>query len=255
MMYNHKKLALAAAASTLVLSQTASAALYSTTTVEALYGWDYEDRAGAGFSIDNEEHAILTFANATGWTYGDSFFFVDFTNLDQGSSDENRAGSAHAEWSLRGNLGSLSGLDLSFGPVNGIYAIGQLDIDRNSATRKTTHLTGLSFDFDVPGFRFVKLHTMYRNDESAAARGSSEQYTLVWNAPFSIGSADFTFEGFLDYITEEGDLESQLLTQPQLVWHATPHLGIGVEYQYWENKFGLAGTDESTPQLMVRWTF
>ncbi|GAA0566106.1 outer membrane protein OmpK [Halomonas salifodinae] len=254
-MHNHKKLALAAAASTLLLSQAASAALYSTTKVEALYGWDYEAQAGAGFTIDTEEHAILTVVNATGWTHGDSFFFVDFTNLDQGAQDEQDRGSAHAEWSLRGNLGSLTGLDLSAGPLSDVYAIGQLDLDRNSATRKTTHLAGLSFDFDVPGFSFVKLHTMYRNDESAAARGSSEQYTLVWNAPFTIGSADFTFEGFLDYITEEGDLEAQLLTQPQLVWHATPNFGIGLEYQYWENKFGLDDTDESLPQLMVRWTF
>lgn len=254
-MLTKTKLALATAAASLLVAQGASAALYSTTKVEALYGWDYEDTAGAGFTIDNEEHAILTFANATGWTYGDSFFFADFTNLDQGTQDEQDRGSVHAEWSLRGNLGKMTGQDLSAGPLKNLYVIGQLDLDRNSSTRKTIHLAGLSADLDVPGFAFFKLHAMYRNDESAAAEGSSEQYTAVWNAPFSIGGADFTFEGFLDYITEEGDLESQLLTQPQLVWHATDHIGIGIEYQHWENKFGLEDTDESFPQAMVRWTF
>ncbi|MDR5865470.1 outer membrane protein OmpK [Halomonas koreensis] len=254
-MHTKTKLTLATAAASLLVAQGASAALYSTTQVEALYGWGYEDTAGAGFNIDNEDHAILTVVNATGWTYGDSFFFADFTNLDQGTQDEQDHGSTHAEWGLRGNIGKTTGLDLSAGPLENLYVIGQLDLDRNSSTRKTTHLAGLSADFDVPGFAFVKLHAMYRNDDSDAAEGSSEQYTLVWNAPFTIGGADFTFEGFLDYITEEGDLEQQLLTQPQLVWHATEHLGIGIEYQHWENKFGLEDTDESLPQAMVRWTF
>ncbi|RTR07040.1 outer membrane protein OmpK [Halomonas nitroreducens] len=249
------KLVLATATASLLLAQGASAALYSTTKVEALYGWDYEDEAGAGFPIDNEEHAILTVANATGWTYGDSFFFADFTNLDQGREDEQDFGSTHAEWNLRGNIGKATGLDLAFGPVTGLYVTGQLDLDRNAATRKTTHLAGLSADLAVPGFRFFKVYAMYRDDESEAAGGSSAQYTAAWNLPFRLGGADFSFEGFIDYITEEGELEAQLLTQPQLVWHATDNLGVGLEYQHWENKFGLEDTDESFPQAMVRWTF
>ncbi|WP_136248234.1 outer membrane protein OmpK [Halomonas borealis] len=248
-------LTLAAAATSLLLTQTASAALYSTTKVEALYGWNYEDTADAGFPIDNENHAILTVANATGWTYGDSFFFVDVTNLDQGRDGENDFGGAHAEWNLRGNIGKTLGVDLSAGPVTGLYVSGQLDIDRNRTVNKTTHLAGLSADLAVPGFQFFKVFAMYRNDESASAEGSSEQYTAAWNLPFTLVGASFSFEGFVDYITDEGDLEDQLLTQPQLVWHATEHLGVGLEYQYWENKFGLADTDESHPQAMVRWTF
>lgn len=254
-MGHSRKLALAAAAFTAFAAQSSSAALYSTTKVEALYGWDYEDTAGEGFPIDTRKHGILTFANATGWEYGDSYFFVDITNLGQGSQDENDSGSAHAEWSLRGNLGYLNGSSLSAGPVKDVYVIGQLDFDRNSATRKTTHMAGLSVDLDVPGFRFFKFHTMYRNDESDGADGTSVQLTAVWNLPFTIGGEAFSFEGFADYITEEGELERQFLTQPQLVWHATDNLGIGVEWQYWHNKFGLPDTDESLPQAMVRWTF
>ncbi|MFD2667210.1 outer membrane protein OmpK [Halomonas halophila] len=243
-------LALAAA---LFAAQGASAAVYSTTKVEALYGWDYEDTADAGFGIDNAEHAIFTVANATGWTYGDSFFFADFTNLDQGSASEQDHGSTHAEWNLRGNIGKATGLDLSVGPLTGLYLTGQLDIDRNASVRKTTHMAGLSADVAMPGFDFFKVYALYRDDETA--EGSAMQYTAAWNAPFRLGGADFSFEGFIDVITEEGDLATQVLTQPQLVWHATEHLGVGLEYQYWENKFGLEHTDESLPQAMIRWTF
>lgn len=236
-------------------AHSALAASYSTTKVEALYGWDYEDRADAGFGIDNERHGILTFANASGWTYGDSYFFADFTNYDRGTDEEQDYGSTHAEWNLRGNIGKALGQDWSFGPVQNVYLTGQLDIDRNSAVRKTTHLVGLSVDLDVPGFRFVKAFAMYRDDDSGAADGSSEQFTLVWNSPFTLWGSNFSFEGFMDVITDEGDLEEQLLAQPQLLWHATEHIGLGLEYQYWHNKFGLDDTDESLPQALLRWTF
>ncbi|QEM82813.1 outer membrane protein OmpK [Halomonas binhaiensis] len=239
---------------TALATQNASAA-YSTTKVEALYGWDYEDQADAGFGIDNRQHSILTFANASGWTYGDSYFFADFSNYDQNAEDEQDYGSTHAEWIVRGNIGAMTGTDLSFGPIKAVYVAGELDLDRNASVRKTAHLAGLSFDVDVPGLDFFKVHTLYRNDESSAAKGSSQQYTLVWSKQFDIAGQPFSFEGFLDYITEEGDLAKQILTQPQLVWHANDHLGIGIEYQYWQNKFGLEDTDESLPQAMVRWTF
>ncbi|ALM53490.1 outer membrane protein OmpK [Halomonas huangheensis] len=243
------------AGATMLAALPVAAAQYSTTKVEALYGWDYQDEADAGFPIDNPHHSVLTFANASGWNWGDSFFFIDLTNYDQSSDEEQDFGSAHAEWIVRGNLGELFNSDLSFGPVKGIYAAAQLDFDRNATTRKTAHLAGLSIDLDVPGLDFFKVHALYRNDESDAAEGSSEQYTLVWSRTFELGSETFSFEGFLDYITEEGDLAEQVLTQPQLVWHATDSIGLGIEYQYWHNKFGLEGTDESVPQAMLRWTF
>lgn len=97
-----------AALTATALSLPAQAALYSTTKVEALYGWDYEDQADAGFGIDNRRHGILTIANASGWTYADSFFFADFTNYDRGTEEEQDYGSTHAEFNVRGNIGKVA---------------------------------------------------------------------------------------------------------------------------------------------------
>ena len=50
-----------------------------------------------------------------------------------------------------------------------------------------------------------------------------------------------------------------LLAQPQLLldlgnlWGAKDKLFAGVEYQYWHNKFGVDGVDESLPQVMLLW--
>ena len=30
---------------------------------------------------------------------------------------------------------------------------------------------------------------------------------------------------------------------------------LGVEYQYWHNKFGIDGVTESVPQLQAKWVF
>ena len=80
----------------------------------------------------------------------------------------------------------------------------------------------------------------------------------MWNKGFKLGGQKFSFEGFLDYTTGEGSgfgSESNTLTQPALVWHATKHLGLGIEYQYWQNRLGIDGLDEEVPQLMARFTF
>ncbi len=252
-MLNKTRLALAAAAS-LCVAQSANAALFSTTKVEALYGWNYEDQAGAGFPIDNEEHAILTLASATGWTYGDSFFFADVTNLDHGSEGENDFGSVHAEWNLRGNIGELTGRDLSAGPVSDLYVTGQLDIDRNSSVRKTIHMAGCppTWRSRLPVLQALR-HVSQRREQCRPRQFRAVHGSL--EPALHTGRRGLHLRGVRRLHHRGRRPGSQLLTQPQLVWHATEHLGIGMEYQHWENKFGLADTDESFPQAMIRWTF
>lgn len=218
-----------------------SAAVFSSTKVELLYGWNYE-RA-------SEEGVILTLANATGWKYGDSFFFLDVGNFD----DRDETDGIHFEWSPRLSLLRTLGDGAWDGFLKDIYVIGQTDIDANSFSNKVTYMGGLSADWNVPGFKFVKTHVQYRDDPDFS--GESVQFNLVWNAPFNVAGQNFSFEGFADYTTEEGDSESNLLTQPQLLWHATDNLAFGVEYQMWLNRLGRDGLDEHCLQVMARWTF
>jgi hypothetical protein len=67
------------------------------------------------------------------------------------------------------------------------------------------------------------------------------------------------FDGFADYIGEHGELEYQFLAQPQLkidasaAWGREGELFVGVEWQVWQNKYGVRGLDESVPQVLVLW--
>ena len=82
--------------------------------------------------------------------------------------------------------------------------------------------------------------------------------------PFSLGSVDFNFTGFMDITNETTNRDSgdtyaaTLHTQPQLLvdvgklWGAKGQFYAGVEYQFWKNKFGYEGQDQSLAQAMIQ---
>lgn len=215
------------------------AATFSSTRVEALYGYNY--KRGAGFSETNE--AILVLANTTKFNWGDSFFFLETTNVD----DVDKTGGTHAEFNVRYRFWKSNGL------VKSVYGIVQADMDSNSYTQKVTKMAGVSIDWNAPEFMFLKTFVQFRDDP--ILDGSAIQFNLAWNKAFNIGKEKFSFGGFIDWTSNEGKRSSNLLSQPQLIWHVSKSLGFGFEYQYWKNRIGIKGLDEKAPQIMVRWTF
>lgn len=217
----------------------AQAATYSSTKVELLYGFNF----ARGENFSEVDQGVFTVANATGFSWGDSYFFLDTSNFD----DDDNTGGTHVEWGPRYRFWQGDGALKAF------FGIAQIDWDSGPFTNTVTKMGGLSLDWEVPGFRFIKTHLQLRDDPSFD--GTSVQFTLVWDKAFKIGNQDFSFEGFLDWTSSEGESASNLLTQPQLVWHPTKHFGLGLEYQYWKNRIGRDGIDEKAPQIMARWTF
>ena len=73
-----------------------------------------------------------------------------------------------------------------------------------------------------------------------------------------IGDAEFSIEGHIEYVGERtnelGDtVESWILAQPQLQWHMTERIALGIEYQFWMNKLEDGDTDENTAQALFVW--
>ena len=230
--------------SMLLFGLQASAYKFSSSKVEILAG-DYEERS-------NDKETIFTFANATGFSKGDTFFFVDVGD----ASERDSTGGIHSEFNARLSVPRTFGVGKSAGILKDFYLVGQLDFDGGQFANKTTTMVGVGVDWKIPGFKFVKTNLLYRDDPTKS--GASEQFQLIWNKGFNLGSQKFSFEGFLDYTTSEGTgfgSESNTLTQPTIVWHATKHLGFGLEYQYWQNRIGAKDVDEKVPQLMARFTF
>lgn len=214
---------------------------WSSSNVQLLRGWDYE--------VGDSQRTIFTFEHASGWEYGDNFLFIDYTN-PQGSDDGTNL---YGEFGPRLSFSKMSGNDIGFGPVSDVLLAGQIEMGEDIAV----HLYGLGFDLDVPGFDFTSLNAYVRDDTNLD--GSTWQVTLAWGTRFPVGSTNWLFKGHIDIAGEEGGKGSNINSAPQLLldvgefWGASDRLYAGLEYQYWQNKFGIDGVDEHNPQAMVLW--
>lgn len=203
---------------------------------------------GEGFLLSSDTQQVtFTFEHANGWKYGDNFFYVDHVI---GHTDE-----INAEWSPRLSLAKMTGEDFSFGIIQDVLIASTWEKGRNF----DAYLLGAGVDLELPGFAFAQLNVYNRNNPDAAGHGW--QTTAAWSRPFEIGNAKFSFDGYFDYADyEEGAVN--FFTQPQLLYDLGHSLGhqdgkafVGLEWRYWENKFGVDDFDESVPQIMAKWVF
>ncbi len=245
---------------------TAQAADWSDTEVQYLYGSQFRDNGGKATEFSKN---IITLQHASGYKYGRNFFFVDFAK--SGNGDGN-AFDVYGEYYHTLSYSKVGGVDWSKNFVKDVGLTTGFNLGtKNSEFRPNPKvlLVGPTIDFNVPGFAFFNVDLLaYRDVGTFSGFGGGNlcgkqkttyQITPVWNLPFSIGPAKFSFEGFMDIIGSHGTCATQVLTQPQLRWDVGNHFGkpgtvfLGVEYQYWDNKFGGKQRNESFPQLLLAW--
>jgi nucleoside-specific outer membrane channel protein Tsx len=232
---------------------------WSNTEVHFQYGTlDVPTFAGGG----DAKHAIVTLQHASGWKYGDNFFFVDFLNSDNPQFQDS---DVYSEWYSNFSLGKITGNEVGFGIVSDIGLIIGLNWAGEAKVRK--YLPGVRFSMDLPGFAFANLDVMaYIDDSEGVSRGGAPKednsYLVDFNfkRPFKIGEANFSVEGHAEYAAsrynEFGErVESWVFAQPQIRWYPKDSIALGIEYQYWNNKLGDQATDESAIQALFVWVF
>ena len=210
---------------------------------------------------------ILTFQQASSWSLGDSFFFIDF--LEDGVADGFNDMEFYGEWYPTLSFGKLADRTVGGGPVRDIALIGGINFDGDANVFKW--LPGVRLSWSIPGFVFFNTDVTAFIDASsgvdrggAPRTGDSFMVDASWGAAFDLGSQSFWFTGHMEYIgattNELGDaVKGWILAQPQLGWDLgkaltdnANQLFLGVEYQYWRNKLGLDNHD-NVPQLWVMW--
>ena len=248
------------AVAALLLSTATRAAEWSNTELHLQAGrLDVPAFAGGG----SADHRVYTFQHASGWKYGDTFFFVDvLDSQESGFQDFDAYGEAYANLSI-GKLGGERGKPVAFGPVSDIGLIGGVNWAADANVRK--YAAGVRLAFGFYGFAFANLDVMALLDSSegiASGGAPSEDHTILvdfnFARPFKVGETDFSIEGHIEYVGERtnelgGEVESWILAQPQLQWHVNRRLAIGIEYQFWMNKLGDGSTDESAVQALLVW--
>jgi nucleoside-specific outer membrane channel protein Tsx len=234
-----------------VAGNSAHAADFSTTSFLALWGDEFE--------FGDKSRQIFTFEHANAWKYGDNFFFFDVTNPTR--DGDNTPTGFYGEYSPRLSFGKILRQDLSIGPLRDVLLASTLEMGEGF----NNQLYGVGSSWDIPGFAFFNLdYFPFVNDSgfSADSLDDGQQITISWLYPINIGPVSLIFEGYLDYAFGSDDEDDNVLWDPRLLvdagkfWGSPGHLFAGVEWRYWDNKFGNTDDiDENFPVWAIKWTF
>ncbi|MES2017837.1 MAG: outer envelope protein [Pseudomonadota bacterium] len=253
-------------------------------------------RVGNDFREPFNPHAIrkniFAFTHASGYQYGGNFLNVDLLRADHNDprSLNGDAGSSEVYVVYRHTLdiGKISGKDLTFGAVKGVGLTLGFDVnskhDVGYNSRKRMLVLGPTLMWDVPGFLKTSLLLLHESNAPSGAFppistvGRRYTYDLhpMLSASWAIPvSPQWKFEGYANFIAAKGVSEVGADTGPetnidmQMMFDAGAAMGykknmfrIGVEYQYWNNKFGYTSQTTSgrgyrakTPMLRAEYHF
>lgn len=248
----------------LLLCTSAQAADWSDTAVS----WRIGEKFREPFNPVDIRKNIFAFTHASGYKYGSNFFNVDLLQSDKndpGSLSQNGgAQEAYVVYRHTLDIGKLRGSDIKFGAVRGVGAtVGfdwntKNDIGYNS--RKRMLVAGPTLMWDVKGFLNTSLLLLRESNAPSGAfppiSNLTGRYTYkthpmlnaVWGLPLG---ERISFEGYANIIASKGRDEvgnetgAETNIDMQIMYDAGQAMGygknkfrIGLEYQYWNNKFG-----------------
>lgn len=265
----------------------AGAADWSDTAISYRHG----SKFGEPFNNEDIAKNIVNLSHVSGYKYGKNFFSVDMLMSD--SKDPGGAGAssgAYETYVVYRNtldLGKLSGQNLSFTGVRGVGATVGFDYNSKSDagynSKKRMLVAGPTLMLDVPGFLDVSLLALRESNApyNTYTHTGTPRYTYkthamltaAWGLPLAGLGLPLSFEGYANFITAKGDNEFGGPTAPetnidmQLMYDISEAVGaaknsfkVGVEYQYWRNKFGNPsqnnpGAFARTPMIRAEYHF
>ncbi len=242
----------------------AQAADWSDTALGVRYGTRFAepyDNNPDGSRVDITK-TIYSLTHVSGFKYGTNFFNVDMLISDKNDPGGGVPGNAGAQetYVVYRNLldfGKISGSDMKVGSfVRGFGLDWGFDYNSKNdgyASKKRMFVIGPTVMWELPGFANSSILLF---SESNAPNGLSSRYHYKNHAAFEtdwgipVGSL-FSFNGYLLYIGSKGKNEFGGDTDPETHIDATFMLDagaaggwakktfmVGLEYEYWKNKFG-----------------
>ena len=220
------------------------------------------------FNPNAIEKNILNLNHVSGYKYGTNFFNADLLLSDKkdpaGAGSTNGAAEVYIVYRNTLEYGKLTGKPMKMGPIKDIGAV--LGFDANAKTdagynsKKRMLVAGGTLMMDVPGFLNIGLVALWESNApyNTFTKTSTPRYTYdthpmltaAWAIPLP-GGLPLSFEGFANVIAAKGKNEFGAETAVEtnidmqvmydlsgLVGAGKNTLKLGVEYQYWKNKFG-----------------
>jgi hypothetical protein len=267
--------------SMLAASVPAVAAEWSDTSLS----WSTGNKFREPFNTRDISKNIFSLTHISGYKYGTNFFNADMLLSD--NKDPSTAGGptgaqeVYVVYRNTVDFSKVSGKEYKFGIVKDIGGTFGFDFNTKNdfgyASKKRMLVLGPTLMIDVPGVLNVSLLAL---QESNAPLGTA-RYTykthpmldVVWGIP--LGSSLFSFEGYGDIIGSKGRDEFGAATKTEthidakLMFDVGAAMSgpkgtfkVGLEYQYWKNKFGNdasgaagSGAFARTPMIRAEYHF
>ncbi len=267
----------------------AQGAEWSDTSIGYRYGTDFAEPFNANAISKN----ILNLNHVSGYKYGSNFFNVDLLLSDEkdpsSKGSTNGAQEVYVVYRNTLDLEKVTGKSFKAGPMRGLGLTAGFDFntktDAGYNSKKRMLVAGPTFMMDVPGFLNIGLLLLWESNApySTFSGISTPRYsydthpmlTLAWGIPFNVGSLPLSFEGFANFIAAKGknefgvDTAAETNIDMQVMYDLSSVLGasknslkLGLEYQYWKNKFGNdssgaagSGAFAKTPMIRVEYHF
>ncbi|MBX3606553.1 MAG: outer envelope protein [Piscinibacter sp.] len=209
---------------------------------------------------------IINLSHVSGYKYGTNFFNVDFLKSDEkdpaGAGSTNGAHEVYIVYRHTLDIEKAFGTPVRFGPIRGAGLTAGFDVnaktDAGYNSKKRMFVFGPTVFVDVPGFLNVSLLVLKESNApyNTFTNTSTPRYsykthpmlTAAWGIP--IGSTGLSFEGFMNWIASKGsnefgggtkpetNIDMQLMYDVSTLWGSKGKFKLGLEYQYWKNKFG-----------------
>lgn len=272
-----------------VFSAGAHAADFSDTELSYRYGKKFAEP----FNDQAIAKNILALTHVSGYKYGINFFNVDFLMSDKKDpaslSQASGAQEAYIVYRHTLDIGKVTGRDFKFGPVKGLGLTAGFDVNTKNDvgynSRKRMLVLGPTLALDVPGHLNTGILVLRESNAPSGAfppiANVTGRYTYQTHAALSadwsipIASLPLAFEGYGLVIAPKGKDEvgnatvTETNVDAQLMWDVGASTAIalkntfkvGVEYQYWRNKFGNSaavagkGVTAKTPMIRAEYHF
>lgn len=236
---------------------------------------------------------IVNLTHISGYKYGTNFFNVDLLMSDSkdpaGFGSTDGAQEVYVVYRHTLDLEKVTGTSFKYGPIRDMGLVAGFDFntktDAGYNSKKRMLVLGPVAMMDVPGVLNIGVQWLWESNapyNTFPGGGATPRYdytvhpmlNVVWDIP--LGKTAFSFEGFGAYIVAKGKDEFGGDTAPEtnidmeLMYDASGAMGIkphtfklGLEYQYWNNKFGddnsnpfyQGGAKASTPMFRMEYHF
>lgn len=253
-------------ASSLACADGDSALLWHNESLSYLYG--------KNFKVNPPIQQTFTVESASGWSWGDVFMFVDQINFNGEEDGLSGRNTYYGELQGRLSYSKLSGQKLTLGPIRDVllaatYEFGEGDTE--------AYLLGPGFDLAIPGFDYFQLNIYYRKPDGHRVPAGAWQVTPAWSLTVPVGRSDLLIDGYIDWIVNnkdasssrsgQSDYHANLHINPQIKYdmgkalgYEARHLYVGLEYDYWSNKYGIEDsksftTNQNTASLLLKYHF